>query len=210
MLRDSGLGFRGSETFTNLVEYHIRLFDRENFDYLVTACATCTSTIKKLWPALYEGTGSGLKAKIRALSEKTLDINQLLVNNTCFAGFSEADEKRGERVTYHDPCHLKKSLGVAAEPRALIKASGHELVEMEGADKCCGMGGSFNLYHYGISSRIGNLKQQNISDTGCDIVATGCPACMVQISDMLAKKGADIKVKHPVELYAQFLRKKVN
>jgi len=194
------------ETFTKLVDHHIRLFEREKFDYLVTACATCTSTIKKLWPSIYEGTGSGIKAKIRELSEKTLDINQLLVNNIQFPPLDTRDEKKGERVTYHDPCHLKKSLGVEAEPRAVIKASGHELVEMEGADKCCGMGGSFNLYHYDISSRIGNLKQQNISDTHCDTVATGCPACMIQISDMLAKNNANIKVKHPLELYAEFLR----
>jgi glycolate oxidase iron-sulfur subunit len=194
------------KSFTKLVDHHIRLFDREKFDYLVTACATCTSTIKKLWPSIYEGTGSGIKAKIRELSEKTLDINQFLVNTVPFVQLEPKDEKNGERVTYHDPCHLKKSLGVAGEPRALIRAAGHELVEMEGADKCCGMGGSFNLYHYGISSRIGNLKQQNISDTRCDTVATGCPACMVQISDMLAKNGANIKVKHPLELYAEFLR----
>ena len=200
------------KTFTRLVDHHIRLFDREKFDYLVTACATCTSTIKKLWPSIYEGNASGIKAKIRALSEKTLDINQFLVNTIPLApqdvtGKKGGEQVESERVTYHDPCHLKKSLGVATEPRALIKAAGHELVEMEGADKCCGMGGSFNLYHYDLSSRIGNLKQQNIADTGCNTVATGCPACMIQISDMLAKSGAKIKVRHPLELYAEFLKR---
>ncbi len=201
------------KTFEKLVDHHMRLFSREKFDYLVTACATCTSTIKKLWPSMYEGEGSGIRARIRAISDKTLDINQFLVNNIHFFSPDDRSEGTGERtggtgakITYHDPCHLKKSLGVADEPRALIKWSGHELVEMEGADRCCGMGGSFNLYHYKISAGIGNLKQQNIVDTGCDILATGCPACMVQISDMLAKNGAQIKVAHPLELYAEYLR----
>ncbi len=222
-------------TFEKLVEYHVDLFDREEFDYLVTACATCTSTIKKLWPSIYEGKSSGVREKIKKLSEKTLDVNQFLVNNVNLSHMGNGLEQAGtigtgingsgveneslvessdesrimeERVTYHDPCHLKKSLGVINEPRALIQAAGKKLVEMEDSDKCCGMGGSFNLYHYGISSKIGNLKQQNITDTKCATVATGCPACMVQISDMLAKESLAIKVKHPVQLYADLLREK--
>jgi glycolate oxidase iron-sulfur subunit len=76
---------------------------------------------------------------------------------------------------------------------------------MEESDKCCGMGGSFNVYHYEVSAAIGNLKQKSIADTGCTTVSTGCPACMMQISDMLAKQNQNIKVCHPMELYAQFL-----
>lgn len=201
-------------TFEKLVEYHVRLFDREKFDFLVTACATCTSTIKKLWPAVYKGKSSGTLEKIKCMAEKTLDINQFLVNTVKFPGTGnplvEEDGKDAqESVTYHDPCHLKKSLGVVNEPRAVIRASGKKLVEMEESDKCCGMGGSFNLYHYGISSEIGSLKQKNIAATNCTTVATGCPACMVQISDMLAKENMNIKVRHPIQLYADSLRKKI-
>lgn len=206
------------QTFEKLVAYHVNLFDVDNVDCLVTACATCTSTIKKLWPAIYEGKSSAVKEKIKKISEKTLDINQLLVDKVKLFDFDahaagETTEKgddrnRGEkeRVTYHDPCHLKKSLGVFKEPRAVIHASGKTLVEMTDSDKCCGMGGSFNLYHYGISSQIGGVKSQQIAETGCSTVATGCPACMVQISDMLAKAGLDVKVRHPIQLYAESLR----
>lgn len=202
-------------TFDKLVEHHIRLFAQADFDYLVTACATCTSTIKKLWPAMYQGRGSGFKTFLNELSEKTVDINQFLVSN-CGVGteidkvinsISDNNQKAcKETVTYHDPCHLKKSLGVADEPRAVIKASGHGLREMKTPDRCCGMGGSFNLFHYDISSKIGDLKQREIADTNCSIVATGCPACMMQISDMLAKNSAKVSVKHPVELYAESIR----
>ncbi len=194
-------------SFESLVEHHIRLFKKEKFDYLVTACATCTATIKKFWPLMYRGQSSGFKRYLKELSEKTLDINQFLINN-CLplkAVSSEKSVSSREIVTYHDPCHLKKSLGVSSEPRQLIKLSGYELKEMENPDRCCGMGGSFNLFYYGISSDIGDLKQRSIAATNCSIVATGCPACMMQISDMLAKNNLKIKVKHPVELYAASL-----
>lgn len=193
-------------SFEKLVEYHVDLFDSEKFDYLVTACATCTSTIKKLWPTIYGGKASGTRDKIRRLSEKTLDINQFLVDKVGLYNVGDGAVQDGESVTYHDPCHLKKSLGVFREPRQLIKAAGKTLKEMEGSDKCCGMGGSFNLYHYEVSTKIGTIKQKNITNTGCTTVATGCPACMMQISDMLAKAKVNIRVRHPLELYAEALR----
>ncbi|WP_022666566.1 (Fe-S)-binding protein [Desulfospira joergensenii] len=190
------------ETFSRLVDHNLALFQEGNFDFLVTACATCTSTIKKLWPAVYKDPSSGTRKRLEVLAQKTLDINQFLASQL---GLDSAPpgSGEGETVTYHDPCHLKKSLGVAAQPRQLIRAAGKNLVEMQGSDKCCGMGGSFNVYHYDLSSAIGRLKQKNIADTGCTTISTGCPACMMQISDMLAKAKSKIKVRHPVELYAE-------
>ena len=111
------------------------------------------------------------------------------------------------RLTYHDPCHLKKSLGVAAQPRALLRANpGYDLQEMAEADWCCGMGGSFNLQHYDISASIGRRKRDNIVNSGCQVVATGCPACMLQITDMLSRAGDRVQVKHAIEIYAEGLK----
>ena len=49
------------------------------------------------------------------------------------------------KVTYHDPCHLGREMGIYAEPRAVLKAiPGIDLVEMyptEHAAACCGAGG---------------------------------------------------------------------
>ncbi|HCY87965.1 MAG TPA: (Fe-S)-binding protein [Desulfobacteraceae bacterium] len=195
------------ETFTRLVDHNLALFRQERFDVLVTACATCTSTIKKLWPSVYKDASSGVKEQITELAGKTMDINQFIVDNVA-PELSEAGatpDQAAEVVTYHDPCHLKKSLGVSAQPRALVRAAGCNLKEMSGSDKCCGMGGSFNVYHYDLSASIGQIKQENIAATSATTLATGCPACMMQISDMLAKGKANIRVRHPLELYAEHL-----
>ena len=110
-------------------------------------------------------------------------------------------------ATYHDPCHLAKSLEVTAQPRQLIAATPDcRLVEMKEANVCCGNGGSFNLQNYDLSKQIGMKKRENILATGADTVATSCPACMMQIRDMLSQNGDRIAVKHVIEVYAESLR----
>ena len=147
-----------------------------------------------------------LRDQVSLFAGRTMDISQFLYD---IAGLDEPKQNQDmdeKIVTYHDPCHLAKSLAIRKEPRQLIhKAAGYRLREMADPDRCCGMGGSFNLYHYDISSRIGNIKKENIEATKCHTLATGCPACMMQISDMLSKESGIIKVKHPIELYAEGL-----
>jgi glycolate dehydrogenase iron-sulfur subunit len=195
-------------TFRELMAHNLRRFSEGRFDVLVTACATCTATLREIWPVM---AGKALAGQARRLAEKTMDINQFLVGT--------ADVRSMEKnafltppvtVTYHDPCHLKNTLKIWEEPRALITAGGdYHLVEMDRADACCGMGGSFNLKYYEISARIGQRKAEQITATGADILATGCPACMVQISDMLSKSGSRIRVRHPVEIHADTLKKRL-
>ncbi|NOX35626.1 MAG: (Fe-S)-binding protein [Deltaproteobacteria bacterium] len=193
------------ETFETLVKFHVDLFSKERFDYLVTACATCSSTIINLWPSLLKDKDKKFLKGIEALAQKTVDISWLLEKRFDIFSAIPKLERKKELVTYHDPCHLKKSLGVFNEPRRVILASGNILKEMADSDTCCGMGGSFNLKHYDISSEIGLKKARDIVDTGCSIVATSCPACMMQVSDMLAKLDQPVLVKHPVEIYAKAL-----
>jgi glycolate oxidase iron-sulfur subunit len=134
-----------------------------------------------------------------------MDINQFLVKETHLQPLTNSTGTPSA-VTYHDPCHLKKSLKVFNEPRAVIEATpGCKLTEMAEPDWCCGMGGSFNLQYYDISKGIGMKKAAQIQDTGATVLATGCPACMIQISDMLSQAGAKIAVRHPIELLAQAL-----
>jgi len=190
------------DTFGKLLGHNLARFAESDFDVLVTACATCTSTIHEIWPTMAE---ERHREAAKRLAEKTMDINQFLVNKV---GLKPPAGRAGSKhmVTYHDPCHLKKALKVFDEPRAVIQAApGYQLKEMAQPDWCCGMGGSFNLQYYDISKGIGEKKAAQIMATGADTLATGCPACMIQISDMLSRAGAGIAVRHPIELLAEGL-----
>jgi len=196
------------QTFETLVKTNVRLFSEEKFDYLVTACATCSSTLIKLWPALFKNGDKQLSGQIEALAQKTVDISWLLEKRFDLSLGIKKEDQQKQVITYHDPCHLKKSLGIFKEPRQVILASGNQLKEMKQSDTCCGMGGSFNFDHYDLSSQIGLRKVAHILDTNCTTVATSCPACMMQISDMLATEKQSIRVKHPVEIYCEALFQK--
>lgn len=192
--------------FDKLVQYNLQRFAAEPFDFLITACATCTSTIKKLWPLMAWKLSLEAQEQVSAIAAKTMDVSQFLVDKV---GVRQADTKSGDQkvlLTYHDPCHLKKSLGVASQPRTLLQAnSRYRFKEMIEADWCCGMGGSFNLQHYGISASIGKRKRDNIVQSECETVATSCPACMLQMTDMLSQAGDRVQVKHAIEIYAESL-----
>ena len=194
-----------TQTFKELVRLNLKLLNdpAAPCDYLVTACATCSSTIKKLWPLMMQDASPEEQARVADLAARTLDISQFLVDKLGVAPADPGAEDGKISITYHDPCHLKKSLGVAAQPRALLQANPrYVLQEMPESDWCCGCGGSFNLQHYETSAAIGQRKRDNIAKSRCQVVATGCPACMLQITDMLSQAGMRVEVKHVVEIYA--------
>lgn len=192
--------------FEQLLRHNLERFTARSYDFLLTACATCTSTIKELWPLMAEGLSPDVRTQVAAVASKTMEVSQFLVDRL---GVGRVGPNRGDQkvlLTYHDPCHLKKGLGVAAQPRALLRANpAYRFKEMTEADRCCGMGGSFNLQHYSISAAIGKRKRDNIIQSGCGVVATSCPACMLQITDMLSQAGDRVQVKHAIEVYAESL-----
>jgi glycolate oxidase iron-sulfur subunit len=199
-----------TQTFRELVRLNLKFLNdpAAPCDYVVTACATCSSTIKNLWPLMMQNSGPEEQEEVAGLAARTLDISQFLVDKVGVKPAAACAEDGRIALTYHDPCHLKKSLNVAAQPRALIQANtGYILKEMPESDWCCGCGGSFNLQHYETSMAIGKRKRDNIAKSGCKVVATGCPACMLQITDLLSQAGMRIDVKHAVEVYSESLGK---
>ncbi|OGR34598.1 MAG: (Fe-S)-binding protein [Desulfovibrionales bacterium GWA2_65_9] len=192
------------QSFEKLVRANLDVFSGHDFDALVTPCATCTSTMKKIWPTMAAGMSAKDQQRISELSAKVMDVNAFVVDHL---SLTPPEPKAGAMsVTVHDPCHLKKSLGVSVQPRTVLRMNpAYKVVEMDASDACCGCGGSFTLQHAEISAKIGMQKRDNIVGSHAQVVATGCPACMLQISDMLSRSGDQIAVRHPMEIYAESL-----
>ncbi|HEX9080483.1 MAG TPA: (Fe-S)-binding protein [Desulfuromonadaceae bacterium] len=191
-------------TVRELAEKNLAEMERYEADYVMSACATCGGALHRLYPLVVGKRNPELRQRLDALAAKTVDAAQLLHK----LGLDPAETGAGEavRITYHDPCHLR-TRGLTRQPRELLKATpGIELAEMEGADRCCGLGGTFNVYHYGSSMAINEAKSLSIIETAARAVATGCPGCMMQLSDGLKQHGSRVEVLHTLQLLARKLR----
>ena len=190
-------------TVRDLAERNLVEFEKYEVDYVMTACATCGGALHRLYPLVIGKRNPELRERLDALAKKSIDASALLRQ----LGLDPVATGGGDslRVTYHDPCHLRTH-GIVKQPRELLKNTpGIELVEMAGADRCCGLGGTFNVYHYGSSMAINDVKSEAIMATGAEAVATGCPGCMMQLSDGLKQHGSAVEVVHTLQLLARSL-----
>ena len=188
------------------MKVNLKALDGVDFDYILSPCGSCTSTIKELWPRYADRIGAAEKRKVDQLAAKAMDINAFLVD-VLKVQPAAAPAGNATTVTYHDSCHLKKSLGVVSQPRAVMAAnSAYKVVEMAEPDRCCGCGGSFNLFHYDYSRKIGQRKRDNVVASRAEVVAAGCPACMMQLEDVLSHNKDRVRVMHTVEIYAESLK----
>lgn len=167
-----------------------------SYDFIVTGCATCGTTLKQ-YGKWFEN-DARMRDKAFDVSAKVSDFSQFLVK----ARFQTA-RKTGApiKITYHDPCHLKWHQGVSEFPRQLLTAlDGVEFVEMENADGCCGLGGTFGIKHRETSLSIQEKKMRSIQKTGARIVATACPGCMIQLMDGMRRHDMPVQVVHVAQL----------
>ena len=139
--------------------------------------------------------------RAQILADKAFDFCKLFYD---LGGLKDEGDGKEVKVTYHDSCHLCRSLRVTEEQRELLRhTKGVELVEMNDHDNCCGFGGSYSVLYPEISAPILAKKIENIKETGADVVAMDCPGCMMQIRGGLDARDIDIKVKHTAEIIAE-------
>jgi len=104
-------------------------------------------------------------------------------------------------VAYQDPCHLAHGQRVRLQPRELLRAiPGLTLVEMEGADRCCGSAGIYNLTHGKMSQQLLLEKMQSVAATHADAVVAPNPGCMLQLAYGARRYGPNVKVYHLMDL----------
>ena len=195
------LGAGDFDTGRKMADTNVKAF--EDLDYVVTDCATCTSALKdytKFLADIPERKEAYTKfgAKVKDISQFLVDILRLPAS-----AYQPSSEAEGKKVTWHDPCHLSRHLGITSQPRQIIKSIPTvQFVEMPNADRCCGMAGAFSLYYYDLSKKIADKKVQAIKATGADIVASSCPGCEVQLIDSIVRNKVPVKVMHIMELLA--------
>ena len=168
-------------------------------EHVVVPSGSCAWMVKKEYPGLARDDPKA-RAEALALAGRTYELSQLLVK--VLKVTSLPTDFRG-RVTYHDSCHLLRGLGESRAPRALLRgAAGVELVELPGADQCCGFGGSFAVRLPEVSAAILGKKLASVEATGADYLVSCDPGCLMQMGGGLSRRGSQVKAVHLAQILA--------
>jgi FAD/FMN-containing dehydrogenase/Fe-S oxidoreductase len=147
------------------------------YETVVTGCASCTFMLKdyaRLMPDdKTRGEAADLAGKVQHISE-FLHRAGLKLPETSPGGVERT-------VAYHSSCHLRAA-GVTKEPIQLLqRIPGLRFVEMRDADRCAGGAGTFIVKNFQQSTEIFERKRKAIIESKADVIATSCPACMIQL-----------------------------
>lgn len=182
-----GLPFLSSgnlDRFEEVKKHNLALMDCD-FDYILTDCASCESTLKKY----FQPTENGVR-----LESPTYDLSLQADNEILRSGAQNDDVKfinLGEliaqqdikfkfkkpiKVTFHKPCHLEND---DFWQKILTNCENVEYVKIQEYDECCGFSGEFTIKNFKIATQLMKQKAQNAVATGADYVVTTCPACVI-------------------------------
>ena len=179
----------------NLARRNIDALASGEFDAIITNAAGCGSTLKE-YGELLAG-DDAYAAKAHAFAGRMRDITEFLAS-------LELNPRMGSvhaSVTYQDSCHLAHGQRIRSAPRKLLAAiPGLKLIEMPGADICCGSAGIYNIVQNEMSSAILASKMESVNSTGAQIVATANPGCMLQLESGVRLHGSKQRVMHVVEV----------
>jgi glycolate oxidase iron-sulfur subunit len=173
----------------------IDAFEQAGVDTIVVNAAGCGSAMKRYGHLLRND--PEYAARARAFGAKCRDISEVLTE-------LEPRARRGRMsatVAYHDACHLQHAQGVRAQPRRLLQdIPGIEVREIGESEICCGSAGIYNLLEPEAATQLRDRKVQNILKTNADIIVSGNPGCLLQVTSGLESAGRAIPTMHLIEL----------
>lgn len=169
-------------------------------DYIVVPSGSCGGMIRAHYPELLAEFPEFSDA-VQSIAQKTYELTDFLVN---VAHIANVPGRFQGSVTYHDSCSGLRELNVKAQPRILLsKVDGLSLREMHQPEQCCGFGGTFAVKYGDISSRIADLKCEDVQSVGADALVLGDLGCMLNIEGRLRRRGdGDTRVLHIAEVLA--------
>ena len=121
------------------------------------------------------------------------------------AGELNLSPDTGGSVTYHDPCYLGRYNGEYEAPRAVLRALGIDVKEMQRSgfrSRCCGGGGGAPITDIPGKQRIPDMRMEDIRETGAERVAVGCPQCTAMLEGVVEPRPL---IKDIAELVADAL-----
>jgi L-lactate dehydrogenase complex protein LldE len=175
------------------------------YDAVVSPSASCVSMVRHYYDTVAEhargrGLDDRLATDVAAIGPRVHELSEFLVD---VLGITDVGARFDGRVAFHPTCHSVRLLGVGDRPRRLLaEVEGISLVEIPGADECCGFGGTFAVKNSDTSVAIGLDKVEAILGTGADVLTAGDTSCLMHLGGLLTRRGSPVRVMHLAEILA--------
>ncbi|MDQ2960926.1 MAG: (Fe-S)-binding protein [Candidatus Dormibacteraeota bacterium] len=161
---------------------------------VIVPSGSCATMMIEFWPELFRGTRD--EAAAIAAAERVTELSAFLGPHAASSRVADGHN----RVVYHDSCHMLRELGIHDAPRRLLAADGITVVDLDGAELCCGFGGTFSVKLPEISTAMADEKLDAVVATGVRRIV-GCDySCMLHLQGRAERRGLDIDARHIAEV----------
>ncbi|MGH3326721.1 MAG: (Fe-S)-binding protein, partial [Streptomycetales bacterium] len=179
------------EAARRLMRHWLDVF--EPYDTVVSPSGSCPATIHHQYPRVLHGQD---RERARALVDRTYELSQFVAAHG--AGLPLALEAT---LTYHDSCHMLRSLGERDAPRTVLgRIAGLRVVEMPNAEVCCGFGGTFAAKFADLSVAMADRKLADARGTGAHYLVSADPGCLMHLSARARAAGLPVRPRHLAEV----------
>jgi Fe-S oxidoreductase len=183
--------------FNEMALANVEILNEVKPKRIVTTCPHCLHTISNEYPAFG---GEYEVIHHSQLINELIDQGQILLNG---------DDN--QTLAFHDPCYLGRQNNILIEPRQVLIMTQANLVEIPRNGKksfCCGAGGAQMWKEEAEGNeRVNANRFQEAQSTGADILAVGCPFCMVMLNDAKNDANSDMEILDIAEIVAQSIDK---
>ncbi len=173
-----------TEKAKKIAETNVDIFKNEGIEKIITSCAGCYRTLKETYPKKF-----GLDHGIEILHLPEFILEKLNNNEVKF------NNNINMNITYHDPCHIGRHMGIYEPPREVLKnIPGINLMEMPRNKQnawCCGSGGGVRSAFKDLSSFAANERIEEAKETTAEAIVSCCPFCLNQFKSNI--KNDEIK-----------------
>ncbi len=173
----------------------VQRFVKRGVKRVIFSCPGCYSSATDFWPRLL---GKELPFEVMHIVE--------FVAGEIRAGQVQFKENPID-VTYHDPCHLGRQLGIFDAPREILAAiPGVRVVEMEHnreKSMCCGAGGGMCTALPSITSTLASRRMDEAIRTRTSTVVTSCVFCEQTFKKVIEVSHAPMSCVDIVELLSR-------
>lgn len=173
------------------------------YDAIVTPSGSCGAMVREHYPrigkrAQAEGRGQELGDALAPAIAKTYELTEFLVD---VLGVTDVGAYYPHTVTYHPTCHGLRSPGLGERPRRLLEhVHGLRLVELPGAEECCGFGGTFAVKNPEVSTAMGADKPRHAASTGAEVLCAADNSCLMHLGGMATRLSIGIRPVHIAEI----------